>query len=289
MLISVFNRSGGDISNDAAQHVIGAINRQIREDFVPHWGVNGVLQLEMEGGSPEGNYPERGGAAIYIGSQRECDDAISHHLRSFAGVPFGSVLPELSSEFNQEWSVLLSHQTLALLNDPEANRMVMGPHPTEDRSVFHCFELCDAVQAQSYTIDGVDLSNFLLPGYFSATRTSNEARCDFLGSLDEGERPLPAFGVHPGGYIGFYDPILQRHDIWSIKGDSVAHGRLIIESTMGLASRTMRYQSPDRRNRIERELSQRSSDRPVGKRRTHAKASPLDYESLWRDYTNRAT
>ena len=38
----------------------------------------------------------------------------------------------------------------------------MGPHPDqlEHRNVFHAFEMCDAVQAESYEIDGVDCFQF---------------------------------------------------------------------------------------------------------------------------------
>lgn len=284
MVISVFNRTDGKISDEKAQQVIRAANRQINEDFAPHWRLNGLLRLErtVEGSDNNVRNPTTcGDAAIYLWSGSEYGEAVGHHLQSFQGVPFGCVFPQLSDELDEPWSVSLSHQAIELLGDPDANRMVMGPHPTEERAVFHCFELCDAVQAQSYTIDGVDLTNFLLPGYFAAMREPHGVRSDFLGVLNDQQQPLPSFRINSGGYIGFYDPVLQRHDIWSIMDDFPAQQRLAIESTMGLASRTFRYQSPDRRNATLRELTKRFPRHSLAIQRHHGKSSTVEYESLY--------
>jgi len=96
-----------------------------------------------------------------------------------------------------------------LIGDPEKNLYALGPHPEDRRrKVFHWFEMCDAVQAEYYEIDHVQVSNFLLPLYFT---DGNErgSRNDFLGHLHDG-KSLASFGANPGGYIGFYDP--QKKD-----------------------------------------------------------------------------
>jgi hypothetical protein len=78
---------------------------------------------------------------------------------------------------------------------------VQGPHPAHpQRHVFHWFEMCDAVQDENYVIDGVRVSNFVLPLYFTSSEERG-GRNDFLGS-----GTLHSFSVNPGGYIGFYDP-----------------------------------------------------------------------------------
>jgi thermitase len=69
--------------------------------------------------------------------------------------------------------------------------------------------MCDAVQDQRYEIDGIEVSNFVLPLYFTEG-TEEGSRNDFLGR--EEDEPLPSFGVAPGGYIGFFDPEIQQHD-----------------------------------------------------------------------------
>ena len=136
----------------------------------------------------------------------------------------------------------MSHEALELLADPETNLLVMGPHPAEERDVFHWFEMCDAVQAETYSIDGVASSNFLLPLFFTGTIDTDEvgARNDFLGR-SYGGKTLTSFGINPGGYIGFFDPQLGDHDTYSIRGDSIALMRLEMKSQAGPARRAMRY------------------------------------------------
>jgi hypothetical protein len=45
--------------------------------------------------------------------------------------------------------------------------------------VFHWFEMCDAVQSETYVIDGQSVSNFVLPLYFTASHERG-SRNDFL-------------------------------------------------------------------------------------------------------------
>jgi hypothetical protein len=69
--------------------------------------------------------------------------------------------------------------------------------------------MCDAVQSETYEIDHVAVSNFVLPLYFTS---SNErgGRNDFLGTITKG-KTLRSFSVNPGGYIGFFDPAANEH------------------------------------------------------------------------------
>ena len=52
--------------------------------------------------------------------------------------------------------------------------------------MFHWFEMCDAVQDESYVIDGVRVSNFVLPCP-SPAAPSGAAGRDFLGTLTKGK------------------------------------------------------------------------------------------------------
>jgi hypothetical protein len=103
--------------------------------------------------------------------------------------------------------------------------------------------MCDAVQAESYVIDGIPVSNFVLPLYFTRTRTIDEhgTRNDFLGSIYD-NRTLGSFGINPGSYVGFYDPVLQCHEIFTRKGDEVARNSMKVKLAMELACRSVRYQ-----------------------------------------------
>jgi hypothetical protein len=243
MIISVINHTAGKLSDEEVQVALRAVNRQIREDFEPYWSLG--AELRLEGRSVQ--KPEtatladmRGEAVIYLWSQADVDGAIGYHESNQRGIPFGFVFTEISAQLGEPWTVTLSHEALELIADPEVNLLVKGPHPSKDREVFHWYEMCDAVQAESYEVDGIAVSNFVLPLYFTGSEERG-GRNDFLGRSHDG-RTLRSFGVNPGGYVGFYDPKKGDHDTFSLKQDDVAADRMKIKFRLGQGRRAIRYQ-----------------------------------------------
>jgi hypothetical protein len=252
--ISIINHTNGQISDEELQTACRAINRQIQEDFVPYWSMSATLRLEGRS-AEEPNKIEvpdmRGDAVLYLWDKTDVKGALGYHSQNNRGIPFGFVFTEISQSIGEPWSVTLSHEALELLADPETNLLVMGPHPKEDRDVFHWFEMSDAVQAETYQIDGVAVSNFVLPLYFTGTRDVDEvgARNDFLGKAYGGQT-LKSFAINPGGYIGFFDPKLGDHDTFSIKGDAIALMRFEMKSAAKEARRSMRYRTFAKRDKM---------------------------------------
>jgi hypothetical protein len=226
MIISVINLSGGAVRDADLQRAIRAVNRQIAYDFAPYWGFGAELRLEGKTGRGRMAIEPadmRGDAILYLRNHPDAEfDGV--HEATVAGIPYGSVFLDVSQAIDEEWTVTLSHEALELIGDPEVNLLVRGPHPTEPRKVFHWFEMCDAVQGDTYEIDGIGVSNFVLPLYFTS---SNErgGRNDFLGTEHDG-RTLRSFSVNPGGYIGFFDPKAGRDVTFSLHGDKRAAARL---------------------------------------------------------------
>jgi hypothetical protein len=254
MQISVVNHTNGRVADDELQRVIRAINRQITEDFAPYWGMSATLRLEGRSAQRPDTIqiPDlRGDAVIYLWNETDVDGALGYHEKNARGVPFGFVFTEISQSIDEPWSVTFSHEALELIGDPETNLLVMGPHPSEDRDVFHWFEMCDAVQNETYEIDGVPVSNFVLPLYFTGTRNIDEigARNDFLGQSHDGQT-LKSFGINPGGYIGFFDPDLGDHDTFSIQADAVALMRMQQKSRAKETRRAVRYRNFAQRNKL---------------------------------------
>lgn len=274
MLISIINHTDGDVKDEELQRAIRAINRQINEDFEPYWSMSATLRLEGR----STNAPEtvevadmRGDAIIYLWNESDVPGALGYHYQNNSGVPFGFVFTSIAKEIGEPWSVTLSHEALELLADPETNMLVMGPHPQENREVFHWFEMCDAVQAETYDIDGVSVSNFVLPLYFTGTRETDEvgARNDFLGR-SHGGSTLSSFGINPGGYIGFFDPKLGEHDTYAIKGDTRAQVRLKLKSQAKQARRSLRYMDFSQR---EQQLRQVAPEREARRAAVKARLS----------------
>jgi len=233
MLISIINRSK-KISDENVQKVIRAINRQIAEDFEPYWSFGATLRLEGSTGRINMNRLTdlRGDAILYLFDKPNVEDALGYHETNWKGIPYGFVFVELAEQLGESWTVTLSHEALELVGDAQANLVVQGPHPENPRhEVFHWFEMCDAVQSESYEIEGINVSNFVLPNYF--TITDEPGTCnDFLGRKDRNGRTLKSFGVKSGSYVGFYDPVTKKSDQWSRPEDPEARKRMTIKGTI---------------------------------------------------------
>jgi len=243
MFISVVNHTTGRISDEDLLAAIRAINRQLAEDFEPHWSFGATLRMEGRSRKKPNTATMldlRGDAIIYLWDKINVSDALGYHERNARGIPYGFVFTDLSDELEENWTVTLSHEVLELVGDPECNLLVMGPHPKKKRrNVFHWFEMCDAVQDETYEIDGIEVSNFVLPLFFTG---SNErgGRNDFLGRRHKGG-PLKSFGINPGGYIGFFDHKTGKHQTVYRDDDEVAARRMRIKAKAKGARRSVRY------------------------------------------------
>lgn len=223
MIISIINTTS--LHRQEVQDKLRAVNRQLQEDFRRYWHTD--VQLRLEGWTGETLDPNRplnmrGDAVIYLWGDDNTANALGYHDRTYRGVPFGFVFTHLSELLGEDWSVTLSHEALELALDAEINRLVQGPHPDPGeggRIVYHWYELCDAVQADTYCIDGVKVSNFVLPLYFTSSEEHLNHN-DFLGL------GVQSFGVRPGGYVGFFDPDKGDHDTYHVPDDEVAGQRL---------------------------------------------------------------
>ncbi|MEO7860579.1 MAG: hypothetical protein ABIU05_09060, partial [Nitrospirales bacterium] len=243
MIISVINHTNGQIRDEDVQVAIQAINHQVAQDFEPYWSLGARLRLEGRSTKKPGKQSladMRGDAIIYLWSETDMENALGYHDRNNRGIPYGFVFTQLSADLNENWTVTLSHEALELVADPEANLLVQGPHPTDPNlPVFHWYEMCDAVQAETYKVLGVEVSNFVLPLYFTGGEELG-GRNDYLGRANNG-KTLISFGVNPGGYVGFFNPQTGQHDTFSMKGDIKAAKRLAIK-LKSVGARTYRHQ-----------------------------------------------
>jgi hypothetical protein len=216
MIISVVNFTNGKLQDGEVLNAIRAINRQLEGDFAPHWSFGATLRLEGRVGRRPDRMalPEmRGDAILYLWDDIDVKGADGYHEKSNRGIPYGLVFVELSHKLEESWTVTFSHEALELVGDPQTNLLAQGPHPEDlgkkrPRMVYHWFEMCDAVQEETYAIDGVQVANFVLPLYFTSEEQVG-GRNDFLGTRHAG-RSLRSFGINPGGYVGFFDPRLGK-------------------------------------------------------------------------------
>lgn len=165
-----------------------AISRQILTDVAPAFGILPVPVLFS-------HTPPAGGHVIALVDT--CDDpqALGYHTES-GGVPDGFVgaKPELDNGgkvLTGSYSVasVLDHECLELLLDPACN---LTADSGQGFSV--AYEIADPVQSDSYVVQGVTLSSFVLPAWFDPDAAAG-SRLDWLGHLSH------PFQIASGGYV----------------------------------------------------------------------------------------
>src|SRR5437867_7635438 len=197
--ISIVNFSP-KLKDHDVQEAIRAVNRQIAEDFVPIWGNGRTLFLHAASFDPSDpstlmKEPVRGAGVIYLVDEATLPGALGYHDLNARDLPIGFVFvidPD-------DWTVTLSHEVLEQIIDPTVNLFAPGPDPRDpQKTVLHTYEVCDAVERSGYQIDGIDVSNFLTPSYFTVGEAPG-TRNDFLGIGVE------SFSVTRGSHIAFFD------------------------------------------------------------------------------------
>lgn len=203
MLDIIISIQSEDISNAQAKRVVSALNTQLKDHFGPAWHIVAKSRLIM---GPVDPVTTTAGAVLVVADEAHIEGALGYHDRIVeTGLPIGFVFEDICRELGEPWSVTLSHELLELCLNSMINDYCVGPHPTDrKRNVWHWKEACDAVQDQTYTIRNVEVSDFVLPHFFTPERENNE-KVNFL------ETPgLRSFDVTAGGYLGFFDPKIGR-------------------------------------------------------------------------------
>jgi hypothetical protein len=168
-----------------------AISKQTQRDVAPLWNVSATLT------------PFPSAAAVPVGYYRV---TIEDNIDEPGAAGFHTDennQPYALIQYDIGWSVTLSHETLELLVDPFGNRLYPGVIAGARVQILE--EICDPPENFSYTIDGVSVSDFVLPEYFSAAPRKNHS----YSFLDNCTAP---YQVPDGGYISY----IANNEWWQI-------------------------------------------------------------------------
>ena len=224
------------VADAALNEALAAIQIQINRDFQPEWGVATILAAQrMSSPQSPAQIDAAQDAIIYLGDKAQdpssgVDGLLGHHALTNPGVPFGFVFLDVCAQRNLDWSVILSHEVLELLADPQASARVVGPDPKHPGAPDVAFELevCDATEMDCYPIGTVKVSNFVTQRYFG--RNGRSAATNFRGL------PLAPFSARPGGYAQYHDSAGTQ----ILNGNHVSQGQLGARAMMGKGRRNVR-------------------------------------------------
>lgn len=180
--------TNNEISPSELAQVAGALQKQVTRDLTPAWQLPATVVSQPDPKQvPQGYWP------ITVASDIQEPGALGYHSDDH-NQPFSLV------EYDRNWATTCSHELLEMLGDPFGSRMIVGDSliPEQGR-VQYLLELCDPCEAFTYGVDGVQLSDFLLPAYhqpFSRPQTAYS----FTGKLQS------AHEVAPGGYLSWFVP-----------------------------------------------------------------------------------
>ncbi len=178
--------------NRQVEKMVNALQKQLDEDFTPAWGLQAKLVFNEE---------PLLSMKIFIKDKASEEDKsyLGYHFRD--GLPITYVFAKDDIDSKGEFSTTLSHELLEMLADPGVNLYALGFYrdkADKRRQAFVSYEVCDPVEASSYRIDGVPVSNFVLPEWYEPEHEDGSMQMDFLGRVHS------PFKLAPGGYMDAY-------------------------------------------------------------------------------------
>ena len=195
MLIAILNQSTVVANGDVAT-MTQAIASQVQFDAAPIWDRAPPTVVFYT--DPTAVPAAAHGIAIVDTIQDQPTGVLGLHTEDQAGQMWGVVAakPELDNGgkvLTGDWSVssTLSHEVLEMFVDPNCNLWA-----NDGKGSVYSLEVCDPVEAPTYTVSGVSVSNFVTPSWFDPLAPAT-AQFDKLSKLTAG------FSILPGGYMTY--------------------------------------------------------------------------------------
>lgn len=194
MLIAILNQSTL-VSDEDAATMTQAIAAQVRLDVAPLWdrAPAAVIFYTDSKDVPVAAH----GIALVDTIKDQPKGVLGYHTEDQGGKLWGVVAaqPELENggtATTGDWSVssVLSHEVLEMYIDPNCNLWA-----NDGQGKAYSFEVCDPVEAPSYVVNGVSVSNFVTPAWFDPLSDHATAQYDKLGKLHA------PFSILKGGYV----------------------------------------------------------------------------------------
>lgn len=169
--------------------LVSALQSFIDSHFAPVWGTPAKLAVTPGPDLPPGRW-----ALVFL-DDADAAGALGYHDLTPDGFPLGKVFVKTTIDAGDVVSVTASHELAEMLADPGAQLCATGPH-----DLIYAYEVADAVESESFAIDGIEMTNFVYPSWFESFWRAGSRKFDHLGTC---RRP---FQVRPRGYMPVFEP-----------------------------------------------------------------------------------
>jgi len=162
--------------------LIAAMQAFIDRDVAPVWGT--PAKLARSTGFIKGQW-----AMVFLDNADQ-PGALAYHDLTPDGLPLSKVFVRTTLKNGDLVSVSASHELVEMLVDPAINLMTTGPDP----KATYAYESADPVEALSFPVEGIPMSDFVLPAYFEIFHKPNSVHFDYMDKLSK------PFQILSGGY-----------------------------------------------------------------------------------------
>lgn len=179
--IACFNQAETPLGVDL-KSLITAMQAYVDRYLAPVWAT--PARLVRTSGFRKGAW-----AMVFL-DDADQPGALAYHDLTPDGFPLAKVFVKTTLDNGDLVSVSASHELVEMLVDPAINLMSTGPDP----KATYAYESADPVEALSFKVDGIPMSDFVYPSYFEGFRKANSVKFDQMNKVS---RP---FQVLKGGY-----------------------------------------------------------------------------------------
>lgn len=215
--------------------LVKAMQAYVSQYVAPVWGTPAKLVKST-------GFRKNAWAMVFL-DNADAPGALAYHDLTPDGLPISKVFVKTTLDSGDLVSVSASHELVEMLVDPAINMMTTGPDP----KTIYAYESADPVEALSFNVNGIPMSDFVYPSYFEVFHKPGSVKFDQLKKV---KRPFQILG---GGY-----QIVFKNGKWS--------------QVFGSLTKKKRFAREDRRGH-------RSE---IRKRKTRKKAEPATIARLQR-------
>jgi hypothetical protein len=179
--IACFNHATTPLGVDLDE-LIAAMQAYIVNNITPVWGTpaNLIKTTDFQPGA---------WAMVFVDNAKQAGELAVHDLTP-DGLPQATVFVKTTLDNNDFVSVSASHELVEMLVDPAINMMTTGTDP----NTFYAYESADPVEALSFDVNGIRMSDFVFPSYFENFRQPNSVQ------FDQNNQVSAPFQILQGGY-----------------------------------------------------------------------------------------
>lgn len=208
--IACFNRATIDLGVNF-NALIAAMQTYVDQHVAPVWGT--PAKLIKSAGFVKGAW-----AMVFL-DDADQPGALAYHDLTPDGMPQSKVFVRTTIKSGDKVSVSASHELVEMLVDPAINLMSTGPDP----KAIYAYESADPVEALTYPVAGIPMSDFVYPAYFESFHKPGSVQFDRMKKVTK------PFQVLSGGY-----QIIFKSGKWTqIFGSAAKRKRFRLEDRRG--------------------------------------------------------